>query len=88
LARPSAEVLLERDIDSIHSIQVLKGQQLWTLVYQGEPVNLRKTLWNVEGKTMFKYARTAFTTEAPAKNLAERLNRWFKTTEFQAQRVI
>jgi hypothetical protein len=87
LARPQAELLLERDLDQEHSIQILKGQQLWTVLYKDEPINIRTTIWSMKGP-MYKYSRTAFTTESPAENLAAKLNRWFKTTDFKHRRVL
>lgn len=87
MARPKPTILLNREIDPQHSIEILQAEQLWTVVYQGQPINIRKVVWIVSG-TSFKYLRHGFPKEAPAKNLAEKLNRWFFTDQFTHKRVL
>lgn len=88
MARPTANIILQKDIDPEHSMEVLEGTELWTVTYNDTPINLRKSLYTVIDRTMFKYARTTFTSKSPAVNLATRLNRWFDTQAFQARRVL
>ena len=79
-------ILLEHDLDNL-IIQVLEAEKLWTVVYNEQPINLRKLVWAVEGESK-KYMRNSFTNQANCQNLADRLNRWFKTTEFTVKRVL
>ena len=87
MARPKPTILLERSMDNTHLMQVLAAEKLWTVTYQDQPVNLRKVVLTINGDTN-KYMRNAFTSEAPAKNLAEKLNRWFFTKDFGYKRVM
>lgn len=87
MARPKPDILLERDIDPTHTIQILRAGELWTVVYKNQPINIRKLLWTVSGANN-KYMRNSFPTEAPAKNLAEKLNRWFFTKDFAHKQVM
>ena len=87
MARPQAKILLQREVDLRHGIQVIEGSELWIVVYKDQPINLRKTVATVQG-IQNKYFRNGFTSAAPAKNLADRFNRWFNTTDFKEKRVI
>jgi hypothetical protein len=87
MARPQPTILLRREIDNTHAIQILKAEKLWTVVYKDQPFNLRQVLWTVNGEVN-KYQRTTFPTEAPAKNLADRLNRWFFTSDFAHKQIM
>lgn len=87
MARPKPQILLERNWDHSHRIQVLAAEKLWTVTYQGQPINLRKVVLTINGDTN-KYMRNAFTSLAPAKNLADRLNRWFFTKDFSYRQVM
>lgn len=87
MARTKPTILTERRIDDTHTIQVLDAGELWTVVYKNKPFNLRKVLWTVNGEVN-KYTRTTFPTAAPAKNLADRLNRWFFTKDFTHQQIM
>jgi hypothetical protein len=87
MSRPKPTILLEREIDNTHAIQILKAGELWTVVYKGQPFNLRQVLWTMNGEVN-KYQRTAFPTEAPARNLADKLNRWFFTKDFTHKQIM
>ena len=87
MSRSKPTILIERTIDNGHTVQILEACELWTVVYKDQPFNLRKVLWTVNGETN-KYQRTTFPTEAPAKNLADKLNHWFFTKDFTHKQII
>lgn len=87
MARTKPTILIERTVDDNHTIQILAAGELWTVVYQGQPFNLRKLLWTINGETN-KYMRTTFPTAVPAKNLADKLNRWFFTKDFTHKQIM
>lgn len=87
MARPKPEIQIERTIDNSQTIQILKAGELWTVLYQGQPFNLRRAFWTVNGSGN-KYQRTTFPTEVPAKNLSEKLNHWFFTKDFTHRRIL
>ena len=86
MSRPRPKILLEHDLDNL-IIQVLAAEKLWAVVYKGEPITLRKLSWAVDGEHK-KYMRNSFTNQANCQNLADRLNHWFKTTDFTVKRVL
>ena len=86
MSRPQPKILLELDADTL-KIQVLAAEKLWVVVYNNQPVNLRKLNWTLDGEHK-KYMRNGFTNQANCQNLADRLNHWFKTDEFTVKRVL
>lgn len=86
MARPKPEILLEY-IDKTHrSEQVISALALYAVYYQDAPINL-KTVNVADPASCAKYKKTSFTSLAHCKNLAERLNTQFKTTDFTVVRV-
>lgn len=83
MARPRPTVKLEyTDPKTYKSEQVLKAEHIYAVYLEGEPINLRtlNSLVNYPGP---KYKKTAFAAPGHAFNLAERLNKLFKTDTFQ-----
>ena len=82
MARPRPTVKLEHtDPNTYKSEQVLKADFIYAVYLDGEPINLRtlNSLVNYPGP---KYKKTAFAAPGHAFNLAERLNKLFKTDKF------
>ena len=82
MARPRPTVQLEHtDPKTYKSEQVLKADFIYAVYLDGEPINLRtlNSLVNYPGP---KYKKTAFAAPGHAFNLAERLNKLFKTDKF------
>ena len=82
MARPRPTVQLEyTDPKTYKSEQVLKAEFIYAVYLEGEPINLRtlNALVNYPGP---KYKKTAFAAPGHAFNLAERLNKLFKTDKF------
>ena len=82
MARPRPTVLLEHtDPKTYKSEQVLKANFIYAVYMEEQPINLRtlNSLVNYPGP---KYKKTAFAAPGHAFNLAERLNKLFKTDQF------
>lgn len=82
MARPRPTVLVEHtDPKTYKSEQVLKADHIYAVYLNEKPINLRtlNSLVNYPGP---KYKKTAFAAPGHAFNLAERLNKLFKTEEF------
>lgn len=82
MARPRPTILLEHtDPKTYKSEQVLKASAIYAVYLEGQPINLRtlNSLVNYPGP---KYKKTAFAAPGHAFNLAERLNKLFKTDQF------
>jgi len=82
MSRPKPEVLLEAvNKHTYKAEQVLVSDGIYSVFYQGNPINLRivHTLVNYPGP---KYKKVSFSNSGHAFNLAERLNKLFQTTDF------
>jgi hypothetical protein len=66
--------------------QVLEAESIYAVFYQGKPVNLR-TLSHLVSYPGPKYKKVSFSNSGHAFNLAERLNKLFKTDEFAVYRL-
>lgn len=82
MARPKPTVLLEYiDPKTYKAEQVLEAQSVYAVYYLGKPINLR-TLSSLVSYPGPKYKKTSFQNPGYALNLAKRLNKKFKTTDF------
>ena len=82
MSRPKPNVLLEHiNKTSYKSDQVLSSEGIWSVYYQGEPINLKtqNILVNYPGP---KYKKVSFSNPGHAINLAKKLNAQFKTDKF------
>ena len=82
MARPKPTILMEfTDPKSFRSEQLLAAAAIYAVFYNNKPINLRSlnSLTNYPGP---KYKKVSFSNSGHAFNLAERLNKLFKTTEF------
>jgi hypothetical protein len=82
MARPKPKILMEfTDPKSFRSEQVLDADAIYAVFYQGKPINLRSlnSLVNYPGP---KYKKVSFSNSGHAFNLAQRLNKLFKTADF------
>lgn len=83
MSRPKPNILLNyTDPKTFRSEQILEAEGIYAVFFQGKPINLRSlnSLVNHPGP---KYLKTSFPNPGHAHNLAERLNKLFKTNEFQ-----
>lgn len=87
MSRPKPKILLEYvDKASYKSEQILDAEAIWAVFYQGKPFNLKNSnaLTNHPGP---KYKKTSFSNPGHAHNLTKKLNKMFKTDQFQVYRL-
>jgi hypothetical protein len=81
MARPKPLILLENvNPKSYKAEQVLNADAIYAVFYQSKPINLV----SYPGP---KYKKVSFSNSGHAFNLAERLNKMFKTTEFAVYKL-
>lgn len=82
MARPKPTIILEHtDTRSYRSEQVLEADAIYAVFFNGKPINVRSlnSLVNIPGP---KYKKVSFSNSGHAINLAQRLNKLFKTDGF------
>lgn len=87
MSRPKPRILLDHtNRQTYKSEQVLEAEAIWAVFYQGKPFNLKSAnaLTNYPGP---KYKKTSFSNPGHAHNLAEKLNKLFKTDEFAVYKL-
>ena len=83
MSRPKPNILLDwTDPKTYKSEQVLEANAIYAVFHKSKPINLRtlNSLINYPGP---KYKKVSFSNSGHAFNLAEKLNKLFKTTDFQ-----
>lgn len=83
MSRPKPTVLLDyTDPKTYKSEQVLATDAVYAVFYNNKPINLRSlnSLINYPGP---KYKKCSFGNKGHAFNLAEKLNKMFKTDKFK-----
>jgi hypothetical protein len=83
MSRPKPRVLLDyTDPKTFKAEQVLEAEAIYAVFYEGKPINLRSinSLVNYPGP---KYKKVSFSNPGHAFNLAEKLNKLFKTDKFK-----
>ncbi len=87
MSRPKPQVICEViDAKTYKSEQVLKADAIYAVFYEGSPINLRtlNTLFDFPGP---KYRKVSFSNPGHAFNLAEKLNKRFKTNFFAVYKM-
>lgn len=81
MARPKPTIIIEQVDRNYNAEQILEADAIYAVFYEGAPVNLRSlnTLVNYPGP---KYKKVSFSNSGHAFNLADRLNRKFRTDKF------
>lgn len=81
MARPKPTIIVEQVDRNYNAEQILEADAIYAVFYEGAPVNLRSlnTLVNYPGP---KYKKVSFSNSGHAFNLADRLNRKFRTDKF------
>jgi hypothetical protein len=88
MARPKPLILLENiNPKTYKAEQVLEAEAIYAVFYQGKPVNLR-TLSHLVSYPGPKYRKISFSNSGHAFNLAEKLNKIFKTTDFVVHKLM
>lgn len=87
MSRPKPKILLDyTDPKTYKAEQVLEADAIYAVFYDGKPINLRNinSLVNYPGP---KYKKVSFSNSGHAFNLAEKLNKLFKTDRFQVYKL-
>jgi hypothetical protein len=88
MSRPKPSILLlYTDPKTYKSEEVLEAEAVYAVFYEGSPINLRSLnrLINYPGA---KYKKVSFSNSGHAFNLAEKLNKLFKTSKFEVYKMI
>lgn len=87
MARPKPRVILEYTDQKFRNEQVLEAEAIYAVFYQSKPFNLKSfnALVDYPGA---KYKKTSFSNPGHAFNLAERLNKKFKTEDFEVVKLL
>ena len=83
MSRPKPTVLKDyTDPKTYKAEQVLEAEAIYAVFYEGKPINLRSinSLVNYPGP---KYKKVSFSNPGHAFNLAEKLNKLFKSDQFK-----
>jgi len=87
MARPKPVIILESiNPKTYKAEQVLEADAIYAVFYKGKPVNLR-TLNHLVSYPGPKYKKVSFSNSGHAFNLAERLNKLFKTCDFDVYKL-
>ena len=87
MARPKPTIILENVNTKSYKVeQVLDADAIFAVFYQGKPINLR-TLSHLVSYPGPKYKKVSFSNSGHAFNLAERLNKMFKTADFKVYKL-
>lgn len=87
MSRPKPKILLEAlNKQSYKAEQVLSADAIYSVFYQGKPINLR-TLNVLVSYPGPKYKKVSFSNPGHAFNLAERLNKIFDTDDFKVVKL-
>jgi hypothetical protein len=87
MSRPKPKVLLEHvSKESFKVEQILESDAIWAVFYQNRPFNLKSSnlIASYPGP---KYKKVSFSNPGHAKNLAKKLNKLFKTNEFNVVKL-
>lgn len=87
MSRPKPRVLIEHVSKENYKLeQILDSEAIWAVFYQGKPFNLKSgsLVANYPGP---KYKKVSFSNPGHARNLAKKLNKLFKTEEFEVYKL-
>ena len=87
MSRPKPYVSLEYINSTTYKCeQVLDAEAIWAVFYKEKPFNL-KTSNNLTNYPGPKYKKTSFSNPGHALNLAKRLNKMFRSTDFAVYKL-
>lgn len=87
MSRPKPIILLENVNSKTYKVeQILESDAIYAVFYKGKPINLR-TCHHLVSYPGPKYLKVSFSNQGHAFNLAERLNKLFKTTDFDVYKL-
>lgn len=88
MARPKPKVLAEIADKEIYKVeQILYSEAIWAVLYQGNLINLKASTMTKNG-LIHKYKKVSFSNQGHAINLAKKLNKQHKTTDFTVVKLM
>ena len=87
MSRPKPKILFEYVNKEYKAEQVLEAEGIYSVCYDGQAINLR-TLNIMIDYPGPKYKKCSFSNPGHAFNLAERLNKIFKTDKFAVHKMV
>lgn len=87
MSRPKPKIILEYANKENYKVeQILESDAIWAVFYQDRPFNLKSGSL-VSSYPGPKYKKVSFSNPGHAYNLAKKLNRLFKTTDFSVYKL-
>jgi hypothetical protein len=87
MSRPKPKVLLEYTNKENYKVeQILESEAIWAVFYKKQPFNLKSSNMIVSYPGP-KYKKVSFSNPGHAYNLAKKLNKLFKTTDFEVVKL-
>lgn len=87
MSRPKPKVILEYTNKENYKVeQILESEAIWAVFYKKQPFNLKSSNMVVSYPGP-KYKKVSFSNPGHAHNLAKKLNKLFKTTEFEVVKL-
>jgi hypothetical protein len=88
MSRPKPRVILEyANKENFKIEQILESEAIWAVFYKGQPFNLKSgsMIASYPGP---KYKKVSFSNPGHARNLAKKLNRLFKCSDFSVYKLV
>lgn len=87
MSRPKPKIILEHANKETFKVeQILESEAIWAVFYKDQPFNLKSGSL-VSSYPGPKYKKVSFSNPGHARNLAKKLNRLFKTTDFKVVKL-
>lgn len=87
MSRPRPKIILEyTNKENFKIEQILESEAIWAVFYQDQPFNLKSGSL-VSSYPGPKYKKVSFSNPGHAHNLAKKLNKLFKTTDFAVYKL-
>ena len=88
MSRPKPMILLSyTNPQTYKADQVLRADAIYAVFYEGKPINLRFITDSLLAERSAKYKKVSFSNSGHAFNLAEKLNKQFKTNKFEVVKL-
>lgn len=87
MSRPKPKIILEyANKETFKVEQILESDAIWAVFYKEKPFNLKSGSL-VSSYPGPKYKKVSFSNPGHARNLAKKLNKLFKTTDFKVVKL-
>lgn len=87
MSRPRPNIILEyANKENFKIEQILESEAIWAVFYKDQPFNLKSGSL-VSSYPGAKYKKVSFSNPGHARNLAKKLNKLFKTTDFAVYKL-